>query len=131
MNNRLALCLMVFLSFFFISACQTSPTVSEKTVSEQKDPKLPSEKLAKECLAKGGTYSKQGRLQAYRCVMQFSDAGKSCSDSSECQGSCVNSDKAIEAGTSNVKGTCAATDSPFGCRQTIEGGVAKGFLCID
>ena len=131
MNNRLALCLMVFLSFFFISACQTSLTASEQTVSEQKDPKLPSEKLAKECLAKGGTYSKQGRLQAYRCVMQFSDAGKSCSDSSECQGSCVNSDKAIEAGTSNVKGTCAATDSPFGCRQTIEGGVAKGFLCID
>lgn len=131
MNNRLAVCLMVFLSFFFISACQTSPTASEQTVGAQKDPNYPSEKLVKECLAKGGTYSKQGRLQAYRCVIQFSDAGKACSDSSECQGSCLNSDTAITAGTTNVKGTCAATDSPFGCRQTIEGGVAKGFLCID
>lgn len=131
MNNRLAVYLMVFLSFFFISACQTSPTASEQTVGAQKDPNYPSEKLVKECLAKGGTYSKQGRLQAYRCVTQFSDAGKACSDSSECQGSCLNSDTAITAGTTNVKGTCAATDSPFGCRQTIEGGVAKGFLCID
>ncbi|MGP9689081.1 hypothetical protein ACT3TH_07970 [Psychrobacter sp. AOP22-C1-C5] len=126
MNNRLAVYLMVFLSLFFISACQTSPVASDQNASTDS-----SENLVKECLAKGGTYSKQGRLQAYRCVMQFSDAGKSCSDSSECQGSCTNSDTAIEAGTSNVKGTCAANDSPFGCRQTIEGGVAKGFLCID
>lgn len=132
MNNRLAICFIAFLSLFFISACQTPSVVNEQTVvNEQNDPNYPSESLVKECLAKGGTYSKQGRLQAYRCVTQFSDAGKSCSDSSECQGSCLNSDTAIEAGTANVKGTCAVNDSPFGCHQTIEGGVAKGFLCVD
>jgi hypothetical protein len=126
MNNRLAGYLMVFLSLFFISACQTSPVASD-----QKNTIDFSENLAKECLAKGGKYTKEGRLQAYRCVQQFSDAGKSCSDSSECQGSCTSSDTSIEAGKSNVTGICAANDSPFGCHQTIEGGIAKGFLCVD
>lgn len=126
MNNRLALYLMGLFSLIFISACQT-PAVT----AEQNDPNYPSEKLVKECTAKGGKFSKEGRLQMYRCVMQFSDAGKSCSDSSECQGSCLSSDKSIEAGTPNLVGTCAATDSPFGCRQIIEGGVSKGTLCID
>lgn len=126
MNNRLALYFMGLFSLIFISACQT-PSL----VNDQNEPNYPSANLVKECLAKGGTYSKQGRLQTYRCVTQFSDAGKSCTDSSECQGSCLNSDTAIEAGTSSVKGTCAADDSLFGCRQLIEGGVAKGTLCVD
>lgn len=129
MNNRIALYFMGVFALFFVSACQT-PAVT----AEQSDATYPSksvEMLAKECLAKGGEYTKEGRLQAYRCVQQFSDAGKSCSDSSECQGKCTGSDTSIVAGTSNVTGTCAANDSPFGCRQTIEGGVAKGFLCVD
>ena len=126
MNSRLAAYLMVFLSLFFISACQTSPVASDQKITIDS-----SETTAKECLAKGGKYIKQGRSQMYRCLQQFSDGGKSCSDSSECQGSCTSSDTAIEAGTPNVTGTCAANDSPFGCRQIIEGGVAKGFLCVD
>lgn len=126
MNNRLGLYLIAFLSLFLIAACQT-PSVSgehNKPIDTTKSPK-------DACLAKGGMYTKQGRLQSYHCVMQFSDAGKSCSDSAQCQGSCTSSDIKIEAGTSNVTGTCAANDSPFGCHQTIENGVAKGFLCID
>lgn len=129
MNNRLALFFMGLFSLLFISACQTPAMTGEQ--SDASYPSKSVEILAKECLAKGGKYTKEGRLQAYRCVQQFSDAGKSCSDSSECQGKCTNSDTAIEAGTANVKGTCAANDSPFGCSQTIEGGVAKGFLCVD
>lgn len=129
MNNRLALLFMGLFSLLFISACQT-PAMTEQQNNANSASKSV-EMLAKECLAKGGEYTKEGRLQAYRCVQQFSDAGKSCSDSSECQGKCTNSDTAIEAGTANVKGTCAVNDTPFGCRQTIEGGVAKGFLCVD
>ena len=126
MNNRLRLFLMVFLSVFFIAGCQTSPTASAKRTSVDSF-----EALAKSCLAQGGTYIKQGRLQNYRCIQQFSDAGKSCSDSVECQGSCTSSDITIEAGTSNITGTCAANSSRFGCRQIIQDGVAKGVLCVD
>ncbi|AMT97006.1 MULTISPECIES: hypothetical protein [Psychrobacter] len=129
MNNRLALFFMGLFSLLFISACQTPAMTEEQNNANSASKSV--EMLAKECLAKGGEYTKEGRLQAYRCVQQFSDAGKSCSDSSECQGKCTNSDTAIEAGKTNVKGTCAANDTPFGCRQTIEGGVAKGFLCVD
>ena len=126
MSNRLVLCLMGLFSLLFISACQTHPMIDE-----QKSPTNSSENLAKECIAKGGDYIKQGKLQMHRCVMQFSDAGKSCSDSSDCQGSCVNSELDIEPGKSNQIGTCAANDSPFGCRQIIEGGVTKATLCVD
>lgn len=129
MNNRIALFFMGLISLIFISACQT-PAVTEEQNSSN-NPSESSENLAKECLAKGGTYIKQGRLQMYRCVMQFSDAGKSCSDSANCQGKCTSSDTSIAAGTSNVTGICATNDSPFGCHQSIEGGVAKGFLCVD
>lgn len=129
MNNRIALYFMGLFALIFVSACQT-PAVTAEQNSTNNSLKSP-ENLAKECLAKGGTYTQQGRLQMYRCVMNFSDAGKSCSDSSECQGSCLSSDTDIAAGTSNLTGTCAATDSPFGCRQIIEGGVSKGTLCVD
>ncbi len=127
MNNRLAALIIALFSLVFISACQTSPSV----IDNQNDSVSTSESLAKACLAKGGEYTKQGKLQMYRCVMQFSDAGKSCSDSAECQGSCLNSNRLIETNTSNVVGQCASTDSPFGCREIVENGVGKGFLCID
>ena len=126
MNNRLALYLMGLFSLLFISACQT-PSV----IDNQNAPVTSSESLVKECLAKGGEYIKQGRLQMHRCVMQFSDEGKACSDSSDCQGSCLSSELDIEPGKSNQVGTCAANDSPFGCRQIIEGGITKGTLCVD
>lgn len=129
MNSRMALYFMGLFALMFVSACQTPAVTGEKNSSNYLSES--SENLAKSCLAKGGTYTKQGRLQAYRCVMQFSDAGKSCSDSSECQGSCLSSDTDIAAGTPNSVGTCAATDSPFGCRQIIEGGISKGTVCVD
>ena len=127
MNNRLAVLLIALFSLVFISACQTSPSAT----NVQNDPDYPSEALIKDCSAKGGKYIKQGKLQRYKCVTYFSDAGKSCSDSSECQGSCLNSNRLIETNTSNIVGQCASTDSPFGCREIVENGVGKGFLCID
>ncbi|MFC6203903.1 hypothetical protein ACFPZK_04155 [Psychrobacter urativorans] len=126
MKNRLVLFIIGLCSLLFISACQTSPVIDH-----QNDSTSSSENLVKECLAKGGEYLKQGRLQMHRCVMQFSDEGKSCSDSSDCQGSCLSSKLDSEPGKPNQVGTCAANDSPFGCRQLIEGGITKGTLCID
>ncbi len=88
------------------------------------------EKKVIDCQKQGGSLQKQGMAQCYTCTIEYADAGKVCSDSSECQGACLNSNKFTPAGKA-TKGQCAKTNSPFGCYQKIEKGVAKDAMCVD
>lgn len=69
-----------------------------------------------------------GRAQTVRCVLNYADAGKLCTDSSQCQGDCLG--EASEATPPN-QGRCAPTSNRFGCRTEIKNGVAQPTLCID
>lgn len=84
------------------------------------------------CEAAGGTVERAGRAGWERCVQSYPDAGKACSDSTECLGECrVPDDKReIKAGTP-VEGVCQAKDVPFGCHAKVEKGVAGPFICVD
>ena len=80
------------------------------------------------CTQRGGEMQQVGRAQTWQCIMQYGDAAKPCTDGSQCQGDCL-----AENGEASgeVKGQCAPTSNRFGCRTTIENGVAKPTLCID
>jgi len=83
------------------------------------------------CLATGGTWEKVGWAQTSRCVRPTKDAGKPCSDSSECEVACMAKKKSVEV-ANDLKGHCAATDNPFAnCGLRIEGGHATPILCAD
>jgi hypothetical protein len=84
------------------------------------------------CLARGGAGQRACLSQEYRCVMPYPDAGKSCSDSSECKGQCVvdltdqcdASGKCVhakvpEAG-SEVGGVCQVDDDPCGSFMVVK-----------
>ena len=54
------------------------------------------------------------------CDLKATDSGKVCSDSSECQGSCVTPDSI--ASDSKASGTCSAYVSDFGNVKLVEHG---------
>ncbi|WP_227430600.1 hypothetical protein [Psychrobacter sp. I-STPA6b] len=160
LSNKLTLIGFIMVLLFGLSACTSSLTKADNqnpdssvkiTENLEKTPKstlesttenaeysgcyTPSNKpptaMVQQCQQQGGSLQVGGMLGCYQCVVEYADAGKTCQDSSECQGTCRNTEQYIEAGLSNQTGQCSANSSPFGCYQVIEKGVAQGMLCVD
>ena len=84
-------------------------------------PSIP--QTAAECTARGGAWTTLGLPYPGKpkvCDLKATDSGKVCSDSSECQGSCVAPDS-IASG-SKASGTCSAYVSNFGNVKLVEHG---------
>ena len=100
-------------------------------VFDYQDCVYPPTEYVQVCTAQGGKFSQQGKLGCYRCIVSYDDAGKSCQDSTDCQGSCDVSGEYVATGTTKQIGQCSTDSSAFGCRQTIENGVAGSAICVD
>jgi len=81
------------------------------------------------CIAEGGFVERAGMAGFERCTKRFSDGGKICTDSSECEGKCFSN--TATANQSNVTGNCQKTDNPFGCRAEVSNGKTGFALCVD
>jgi len=82
------------------------------------------------CEAAGGEVMRAGLAGFENCIQTFSDSGKTCTDSSDCMGTC----RAYGMPSSFdelMTGQCAKTDNVFGCYARIEGGRADGMICVD
>jgi hypothetical protein len=81
------------------------------------------------CRAEGGTVRGVGMFGTPACVKPFQDAGKVCSDKSECAGLCkAPSDSPIGLRSS---GTCQRDSQDiYGCNR-IEQGLVVGGVCLD
>lgn len=85
--------------------------------------------LAANCKAKGGQWIKAGRAQTPMCDIPYSDAGKACSDSDQCQGSCISQERQRGKKT---KGQCSASPAAaFGCYALVSKGFSRGMICVD
>lgn len=95
-------------SFLFVAACQADPD-SNTTISN-------SAATEASCQAEGGKLmnAKVGPI----CSMPASDAGQSCTSSSQCVGLCM------------ASGQCSEYESNFGCQDVLEDGV-QVTICID
>ena len=88
------------------------------------------------CEAAGGVWGRVGLSLNEKCNLPTSDAGKECSSSSDCQGSCIAElsqeewDRAAK-GIVYTNGKCSAWKIVVGCRAFVEGGKVEGILCID
>lgn len=81
------------------------------------------------CEARGGVWRPLFRTDRTRvCVLPTADAGRSCADSSECDGICHTKDAKLGPAT----GQCSAL-APIGggCWNEIVEGVAQGMTCRD
>jgi putative hemolysin len=83
------------------------------------------------CAADGGTVERRGRLGAELCVVPFADAGKSCTDASQCEGQCIAEETGPQPEAENPKGMCQADDKLFGCYSTVENGKIANTICVD
>ncbi|WP_293825217.1 hypothetical protein [uncultured Brevundimonas sp.] len=83
------------------------------------------------CATRGGVMKQVGRMQVWRCVTRYADAGNRCTDGDQCQGDCrVEGNAGIAAGTASA-GVCQATSDRFGCHATVTDGKVGPTLCID
>jgi hypothetical protein len=63
------------------------------------------------------------------CVVAYKDAGKVCSDSSQCEGRCIGDRDETPPGQ-RVAGRCEADNDPCGCTTEIIGSVPRT-ICVD
>ena len=83
-----------------------------------------------QCAAEGGAVRGVGMFGTPACVKPFPDAGKVCSDKSECQGLCKAPESSIVGSRST--GTCQKdTHDFYGCYDKIEQGIVVGGVCFD
>ncbi len=81
------------------------------------------------CKSMNGTWTRDGTLFFFGCLRPASDAGKACTDSSQCEFHC-NAPKGQKPapGQSSI-GQCQATNSYKGCHIEIVNGVARKEFC--
>jgi hypothetical protein len=104
--------------------------VQEKTVEDLRAESLAA--IDKEaCAAKGGEIRQEGLLGAWRCVVPYADAGKTCRDDADCEGKCLLSPDSEAATGAEATGVCQANDSPFGCYAEIVDGKVAAAICVD
>jgi hypothetical protein len=120
---------IVFIAAFILASCAQPPRevatggaiVTWTGTATEADPQA--------CVARGGTMQRiclQGKLA---CVETYKDAGKPCTDKSQCFGQCRYAGRAAPG--VSVVGECQRTSDPCGCFATVAGGKHQGMLCID
>jgi hypothetical protein len=108
--------LVLIIAPLSVSACanpRLAATVAKPAVPQ----------TAAECSARGGNWTALGLPYPGKpkvCDLKTTDSGKVCSDSSECQGSCLAPER-VMSGTHAV-GTCSAHVSNFGNIRLVEHG---------
>lgn len=85
------------------------------------------------CLQQGGRIEGVGMMGTPACVIPYADAGKACSNKSDCQGICMRDDVGgpVPNPGDQMTGTCAPTNQTFGCFTIIDEGKVKSSLCQD
>ena len=115
--------LMLLLLYVISEAVPTWEKVQKDSeVAQIKDPII--------CAQQGGTIKRVCRSGIQMCVVQFQDAGKSCTDSSECQGACMSVRNDARLGDS-VKGACASSSEPCGLFLPLKGGKVAARMWAD
>lgn len=85
---------------------------------------------AADCHAHGGNWKKVGLAGVDECDLPTADAGRACSDDSECEAACVTSDSTPPG--SAATGHCYPRTTLNGqCLNHVRGGKALGLMCAD
>ena len=127
MNIRMILASLVLA----LAACtQAAVTATAPEVTQEAPAKVDwqAAQTAEQCSTIKGEWRPVCMMGKPACVVTFADAGKSCSDSSECSGRCQTS--GAQPGT-EVRGQCTKTSDPCGCFQLVTNGKADYMLCAD
>lgn len=123
-----------FVSVAMLSTAACAPTPKPQATSEAAEaPAQPSaEQQESDCKAKGGILQPVCRLGRVTCIVKFSDAGKACTDGSQCESQkCLADVTGPRDPNAPVSGQCKATNDPCGCSTPVEDGKLGVGVCID
>lgn len=90
---------------------------------------LPHQMTAAQCQSAGGTMRPVCMMGTVQCVVRYSDAGRTCRDGDDCQGSCRATMMNPPPGP--VTGRCQETSDPCGCFANVEDGRVDAAMCVD
>ncbi len=83
------------------------------------------------CAERGGVVSR-GPTGVNYCRVEYRDAGRSCTDTSECLGGCIALDEDVRPQSDGrVKGSCKAANVQYGCFSYVEAGQTIRTQCVD
>jgi hypothetical protein len=82
------------------------------------------------CEARGGNWRQVGMMGLWTCVTAMPDAGKVCSDRSDCTGQCIYEGAGRPPAGVQPQGRCQRTSVQFGCFTYLEKGQARA-ICVD
>ena len=133
---------LIALAVFMIAAACTPSSAPSEPASGATTPAVetpgavaPEQIIATDeasCKTQGGDWRPVCRMQQPACITTFQDAGKACTDGSQCAGDCVaGTDAPFAEGGAAATGICAANNDPCGCKQKIEDGKATAAICVD
>lgn len=112
----------------FLAGCMSTKTMDEEV--EEMRRKALSDLDVYECIMQGKAVAAVGMFGTPSCIEIYSDGGKTCTESSECQGECTSRD-VLDEGT-KTSGTCQGSGvDGFGCYNIIKNGVAGPAICYD
>ena len=127
-KTLLAIVTLLVLSLSVV-ACMQNPPAPEPPVT---DPVKPQDlKDQNSCESANGIWRREGLAGIYACVLPAKDAGKACTDSSQCEYRCLAKPSDDLRPGQKAGGQCQVNSSPFGCRTEIKDGMADATLCID
>ena len=92
---------------------------------------------ARSCARQGGAIHRVGMSGGRACVIPYADAGRRCTDGSQCGGRCLlnlddpRNDAWRSAPPGQAVGQCEASDMTFGCHATIDNGEVGDSICVD
>ena len=108
---------------------------SSMAANGQQRAKKLSEDERQQCFAANGSVAIMGLSGHEGCVHRMPDAGKSCTDGSQCKAGCYLDQSRpgfrYPRPKAKVTGVCAATDFGFGCRTAVKDARAMPGLCTD
>jgi hypothetical protein len=132
--------LIVLAAFAIAAACSPASTTTTApaepapaTAPAEPAPEPAPTPVADEasCKTAGGDWRPICRMQKPACVMTYKDAGKSCTDGSQCEGGkCVAEVTTATPGTA-AAGKCVVNSDPCGCTTLITDGKTAATLCAD
>ena len=116
-----------FLAALVCAACVACAHNSDLPVVKPDQPSPAASE--QECVARSGNWGFHGATEVPGpfCALPTTDAGKSCTDFSDCQGHCLAADQALPG--KRAIGTCAPSYYPGACFNMVEDGKASGLIC--
>lgn len=124
---------LLIATLLVLTACNNTSNITSSTNPPQTmslSQLANSLKSEKACAEHNGKWQKVGKLQMPACILTPKDAGKACTDSSQCETRCIAKDPEPKAGE-KADGICADSTNLFGCQTYIKDGRSEGTLCID